>query len=306
MKTRAPEQDPAQTPIGFIGLGVMGRSMARNLMRAGYPLSLHTRSPQTAEALLVEGARWAATPADCAAGAACIISIVGFPEDVRQVYLGADGLVAAADPGSILIDMSTSEPGLAIEIAAAAAARGLASLDAPVSGGDVGAREGRLSIMVGGPAEAFQRARPIFEAMGQTIVHQGPAGSGQHAKMCNQIAIAGTVIGVMEALTYARRAGLDPETLLSSIGAGAAGSWTMTNLYPRALRGDMGPGFYVEHFLKDIRIAMREAEGMQLRLPGLSLAERLYQQLVDAGGARLGTQAIYQVLAEGRQAANKA
>jgi 3-hydroxyisobutyrate dehydrogenase len=294
----APDHDPAQTPIGFIGLGVMGRSMARNLMRAGYPLRLHTRSPQTAEALLAEGARWAATPAECAASAACVITIVGFPEDVRQVYFGADGLIAAAEPGSILIDMSTSEPGLAIEIAAAAAERGVASLDAPVSGGDVGAREARLSIMVGGPAEAFLRARPIFEAMGQTLVHQGPAGSGQHAKMCNQIAIAGTVIGVMEALVYARRAGLDPETLLSSIGAGAAGSWTMTNLYPRALRGDMAPGFYVEHFLKDIRIALREAEGMQLRLPGLSLAEKLYQQLVDQGGARLGTQAIYQVLAE--------
>ena len=240
----------------------------------------------------------AGRPADCLREAAICISIVGFPAEVRQVYLGSEGILASARPGSLLIDMSTSEPALAVEIAAAARARGLAALDAPVSGGDVGAREGTLSIMVGGEAADFARARPIFEVLGRTLVLQGPAGSGQHAKMCNQIAIAGTMIGVFEALTYAHAVGLDPETLLASIGAGAAGSWTLTNLYPRVLRGDFGPGFFAEHFLKDLRIARAEAQQRQLRLPGLALAESLYQTLIERGGAQLGTQAIYQVLSE--------
>lgn len=284
--------------IAFIGLGVMGRSMALNLLRAGYPLDVHTRSRAKAEPVLAAGARWVERPADCLREAEVCISIVGFPAEVRQVYLGPEGILASARPGGLLIDMSTSEPALAVEIAAVARARGLAALDAPVSGGDVGAREGTLSIMVGGEAADFARARPIFEVLGRTLVLQGPAGSGQHAKMCNQIAIAGTMIGVFEALTYARAVGLDPETLLASIGAGAAGSWTLTNLYPRVLRGDFGPGFFAEHFLKDIRIARAEAQQRQLRLPGLELAESLYQTLIDRGGAQLGTQAIYQVLSE--------
>ena len=284
--------------IAFIGLGVMGRSMALNLLRAGYPLDVHTRSRAKAEPVLAAGASWAERPADCLREAAICISIVGFPAEVRQVYLGPEGILASARPGSLLIDMSTSEPALAVEIAAAARARGLAALDAPVSGGDVGAREGTLSIMVGGEAADFARARPIFEVLGRTLVLQGPAGSGQHAKMCNQIAIAGTMIGVFEALTYAHAVGLDPETLLASIGAGAAGSWTLTNLYPRVLRGDFGPGFFAEHFLKDLRIARAEAQQRQLRLPGLALAESLYQTLIERGGAQLGTQAIYQVLSE--------
>ncbi len=192
--------------------------------------------------------------------------------------------------------MTTSSPSLAREIAAAAAARGIAALDAPVSGGDIGARNASLSIMVGGEAEAFARARPLLERMGRTLVYQGPAGAGQHCKLCNQIAIAGTMLGAMEALVYARGVGLEPLTVLESIGAGAAASWTLSNLYPRAVRGDLGPGFYAEHFLKDLRLALEEASSRGLRLPGLSLAERLYERLVAEGGGRLGTQALIQVL----------
>jgi 3-hydroxyisobutyrate dehydrogenase len=288
--------------VAFIGLGVMGRSMARNLMQAGFDLRVNTRSPETAAALLEEGAVWADTPAEAVADADFVVTIVGFPSDVRQVYLGVGGpgqrggILAWARPGAVLIDMTTSEPKLAKEIAKKAEARRLSALDAPVSGGDVGAQAGTLSIMVGGPAEAFDRALPLFEAMGKTIVLQGAAGAGQHCKMCNQIAIASNMIGVMEALVYARKAGLDPEVVLQSIGAGAAGSWSLSNLYPRVVEGDLGPGFYVEHFLKDIRIALSEAKGMGLRLPGLELADQLYQQVVDEGGARLGTQALVSVM----------
>ncbi len=286
----------ASTKIGFIGLGVMGHHMATHLQSAGHPLTVHTRTRTKATPLLESGAAWADDPASCAADADITISIVGFPDDVREVYLGPRGILTSARPGSLCIDMTTSQPALAAEIAEAAAKRDVSALDAPVSGGDVGARDATLSIMVGADRPAFDRARPILERMGKRIVLQGPPGSGQHAKMANQIAIAGTMIGVFEALTYARATGLDPERLLESIGAGAAGSWTLSNLYPRAVAGDFGPGFFVEHFLKDIRIAKAEAEARGLRLRGLGLAEALYQQLVDQGGARLGTQAIYQVL----------
>jgi len=283
--------------IAFVGTGVMGRPMAGHLLTAGYPLVVHNRSPDKAAPLLASGAAWAESPAAAAAGAEVVVTIVGLPEEVREVYLGSEGVVAHAAPGALLVDMSTSRPSLAREIHAAAAARGLAALDAPVSGGDVGARAATLSIMVGGDAEAFEQARPILEVMGRTVVHQGPAGSGQHAKLCNQLAIAGAVIGAMEALVYARGSGLDPETVLASIGAGAAASWTLDNLYPRALAGNFAPGFFVRHFLKDLRIARDEAAAMGLELPGLALAESLYERVVALGGAELGTQALYLALA---------
>jgi len=288
---------PLPSPrVAFIGLGVMGRSMALNLIRAGYDLTVHSRTMDKAADLVAAGAAPADSVAAAVAGADFIVTIVGFPDDVRAVYLGPDGVLAHARPGGLAIDMTTSEPALAQAIEAAARERGIAALDAPVSGGDVGARGGTLSIMVGGGAEAFERARPLLEAMGKTIVHHGPAGSGQHAKLCNQIVIASTVIGVMEGLLYARRAGLDPDMVLASIGAGAAGGWTLANLYPRVVRGDYAPGFYARHFLKDIRIALAEARRLGIRLPGLALAEDLYRQLVDRGGGHLGTQALYQVL----------
>jgi 3-hydroxyisobutyrate dehydrogenase len=212
------------------------------------------------------------------------------------VYLDASGIVASARPGAVAIDMTTSEPELAKEIHRRAAARGIRALDAPVSGGDLGARNATLSIMVGGDHDAFERAMPLFEAMGKTIVYQGPAGSGQHTKMCNQICIASNMIGVMESLLYAQRAGLNPETVLQSIGSGAAASWSLSNLQPRALKGDFTPGFYVKHFLKDIRIAIAESERMGVATPGLRLAKDLYEKVVALGGEAMGTQAIYRAL----------
>jgi 3-hydroxyisobutyrate dehydrogenase len=283
----------ARPRVAFIGTGVMGAAMAGHLQAAGYPLTVFTRTPARAQALLDAGAAWADSPAAAVAGADFLISIVGYPGDVRQVYLGDEGAVAAARPGAVLIDMTTSAPALAREIAAAAAARGVAALDAPVSGGDVGARNATLSIMVGGDAGAFERARPLFEELGKTVVHQGPPGSGQHTKLVNQITIASTMIGVMEGLAYARAAGLDPETVLASIGAGAAGSWSLANLLPRVLRGDLAPGFFLRHFVKDLRIALDEADEMGLDLPGLELAHQLYERVMSNGGGDYGTQALW-------------
>lgn len=288
--------DPASVPLAFIGLGVMGRSMAGHLLAAGHPLTVYTRTVAKAAPLVEAGARLAGSVAEAVEGAAATLSIVGFPEDVRQVYLGPEGALARAPEGSLLIDLTTSSPSLAQELAVAGAARGLELVDAPVSGGDIGARNATLSIMVGGTDAGFARARPLLALLGKTLVHQGPAGAGQHCKLCNQIAIAGTMLGAMEALAYARGAGLDPTTVLESIGAGAAASWTLSNLYPRALRGDLQPGFYVEHFLKDLRLALDEARTSGLRLPGLSLAEELYSRLVAEGSGRLGTQALIQLL----------
>ncbi len=282
--------------VGFVGTGVMGSSMALNLLRAGYRLTVYNRTPQKAKAVLEAGTGWAPDPAGTAAQADFVITIVGFPSDVREVYFGRRGILQSVRPGAVLIDMTTSEPALAVEIYNAAKAKGASALDAPVSGGDIGARNATLSIMVGGDQEAFQQALPLFRAMGKTIVHQGPAGSGQHTKMCNQIVIASTMIGVMEALLYAKRSGLDPERVLQSIGSGAAASWSLSNLQPRALRGDFKPGFYVEHFLKDIRIALKEARRMKIATPGLKLAEELYQKVVESGGGKLGTQALYLAL----------
>jgi 3-hydroxyisobutyrate dehydrogenase len=303
MTTDAPPRpDLTGVRIGFVGLGVMGAPMAGHLLEAGADLTVHTRTPQRAKPLLDAGARWVSSPAEVARDAAFVVTIVGFPEDVEAVYFGqrgtaaapvGTGILSAAAPGTVLIDMTTSRPALARDIHAAAAARSLASLDAPVSGGDVGARAATLSIMVGGDAGAFERARPILAVMGRLVVHQGAAGSGQLTKLCNQIAIAGTMFGALEALLFARRMGLDPTTVLTSIGAGAAASWTLLNLYPRAERGDFAPGFAARHFLKDLRIALDEANDAALDLPGLALAERLYGRMVeDEGRGDFGTHGL--------------
>ena len=294
MKTLSPQS----AKVAFIGIGVMGRGMALNLIKAGYKLSIYTRTKSKAQEVIEAGAAWADSIAQCVQGADAVITIVGIPSDVREVYLSETGIIANAEKGAVLIDMTTSEPSLAKEIFQKAAERGIHALDAPVSGGDVGAREARLSIMVGGGKDAFDAAMPLLKTMGKTIVYQGEAGSGQHTKMCNQIAIASNMIGIMEALLYARRSGLDPETVLRSIGAGAAASWSMNNVLPRVMKGNFDPGFYVEHFLKDIRIGLNEAKNMGIRLPGLELAEELYNRLMQTGRGKLGTQALYKVLEE--------
>jgi len=285
--------ETALPTVGFIGTGVMGASMAGHLLDAGYPLVVHNRTRSRAEALLARGAEWADSAGDVAAIADIVITIVGYPSDVEAVYLGDGGIVERAREGSLLIDMTTSTPSLAARIAHAAAARGIQSLDAPVSGGDIGAREARLTIMVGGDADAFTRAEPLFSAMGRTWTLAGGPGAGQHTKMANQIAIAGAMLGAMEAFAYAKAAGLDLETTLGAISAGAAGSFSMSTYIPRVIGGDMAPGFYVKHFIKDLRIALDEAAALGLDLPGLALATQLYERLADKGGAELGTQALW-------------
>ncbi|SEN83741.1 3-hydroxyisobutyrate dehydrogenase [Amphibacillus marinus] len=280
------------TSIGFIGTGVMGRSMALNLLKAGHELHIYTRTKQKAAPLLAEGATWHDSIAELAPAVDVMITIVGYPSDVEAVYLSESGIINNAKPGSLLIDMTTSKPSLAEEITRTAQARGLIALDAPVSGGDIGARNGTLSIMVGGDSEGFERALPLFEIIGDKIIHQGPAGAGQHTKMCNQIAIASTMLGVTEAIAYARKAGLNPTRVLDSITTGAAGSWSLTNLAPRMIKGDFAPGFYVKHFIKDMLIALDTAEEMGLETPGLQLAHSLYQDLAEAGDEDSGTQAL--------------
>jgi 3-hydroxyisobutyrate dehydrogenase len=279
--------------IGFIGLGVMGKSMARNLLKVGYPLLVYTRTKEKANDLIAEGAVWKETVAALAKEADVVITMVGYPKDVEEVYFGEEGILANVKEGTYLIDMTTSTPSLAEKIYKAAKERNVYALDAPVSGGDIGAKEGKLTIMVGGDEEVFFACKPIFEALGTNIVLQGKAGAGQHAKMCNQIAIASNMIGVCEALAYAKRAGLDPFKVLESISQGAAGSWSLSNLGPRMLSGDFKPGFYVKHFIKDMKIALEEAEKMNLQLPGLALAKSMYEELAKAGEENSGTQALY-------------
>ena len=281
--------------IGFVGTGVMGASMAGHLLAAGHDLVVHNRTRERAEDLLARGARWAASAGEAAEDCEVVFTIVGFPKDVEEIYLGDGGIVSKAARGTILVDMTTSRPDLAVRIAEAAAARGVDAMDAPVSGGDVGAREARLSIMVGGSEEGFRTVLPLFELLGRNIVRQGPAGSGQHTKMCNQIAIASGMMGVCEAMAYARGAGLDPQVVLESIGSGAAGSWSLSNLAPRMLAGNFAPGFYVKHFIKDLSIALESAEAMGLRTPGLELALELYRELAAAGNENDGTQALYKL-----------
>ncbi|MDA7628719.1 NAD(P)-dependent oxidoreductase [Verrucomicrobia bacterium] len=281
--------------IGFIGIGVMGRSMAGHLLNAGYPLHVHNRTQAKAQDLLDKGAQWQDSPGKVAAVSDVIITIVGFPNDVEAVYLGDDGILTNARAGSTVIDMTTSCPDLAQKIAEQAKTKGISSFDAPVSGGDIGAREARLSIMVGGDVEVFEKIKPLFEIMGKNIVLQGPAGSGQHTKMCNQIAIASGMMAISEAMAYARKSGLKPETVLKSIESGAAGSWSLTNLAPRVLKEDFAPGFFVKHFIKDMKIAIGSAENMGLDLPGLQLAKQLYEKLADRGCEDDGTQALFKL-----------
>ncbi|WP_255520108.1 NAD(P)-dependent oxidoreductase [Fictibacillus sp. 23RED33] len=283
--------------VGFIGTGVMGKSMAGHLMNAGYPVHVYTRTKAKAEDLLEKGAKWADTPKEIAQTCDVIITMVGYPKDVEEVYLGEEGLVAHAKEGSYLIDMTTSSPQLAQKIERTAAERNIATLDAPVSGGDIGARDAKLSIMVGGSESAFHDMEPIFSKMGTNVVYQGKAGSGQHTKMCNQIAIASGMMGVCEAILYAEKAGLDPDNVLKSIESGAAGSWNLSNLGPRILKGDFAPGFYVKHFIKDMNIALKSAEEMGLLTPGLQLAKKLYDELAEMGEEDSGTHALYKRLA---------
>jgi len=283
------------TQIGFIGTGVMGCSMAGHLLKAGYPLHVHNRTKSRAEELLRQGAQWHDSPGSVAAVCDVVFTIVGFPSDVEQVYLSDNGIIARSLFGAILVDMTTSSPLLARRIYEKAYGLGVSTLDAPVSGGDVGARDARLSIMVGGDQPAFEAVLPLFRLMGTNVVYQGPAGSGQHTKMANQIAIASCMMGVCEALAYATRAGLDPETVLRSIGNGAAASWALNNLGPRMIKGDFAPGFYVKHFIKDMGIAIESARAMGLDTPGLAQAEALYQRLDAQGGGDDGTQALYQL-----------
>lgn len=284
---------PENTAVGFIGIGVMGKSMASHIREAGYPLHVYTRTASKAEELVKQGAVWHDSPGSLAAACRVIITMVGYPHDVEEIYLGKDGLIEHSAPGAYLIDMTTSSPQLAVRIHEAAAAKGLHALDAPVSGGDIGARNGTLSIMAGGRGEDFNTVLPILERMGSNIVLQGPAGAGQHTKMCNQIAIASNMLGVCEALAYAKTSGLDPAAVLGSIGTGAAGSWSLSNLGPRMIAGDFEPGFYVKHFIKDMGIALESAKEMKLDTPGLALAHSIYERLSALGYEDKGTQALY-------------
>lgn len=278
--------------IGFIGLGIMGSSMALNLMKAGFPLHVSTRSPAKAAPLVEAGAVLHATAGEAAAEADIVITIVGLPSDVEEIYFSEGGILDRAKVGALLIDMTTSSPSLAIRIADEAARRGLSAIDAPVSGGDIGAREARLSIMVGGDEEAFERAQPVFKAMGTTIAHQGAAGAGQHTKACNQIVIANNMMGVAESIVYARAAGLDVNKVLGSIGTGAAGSFLLNALGPKMLEDDFAPGFMIEHFVKDMTIAAAEADAYGLDLVGLQASMQQYKRRLAAGDARDGTQAL--------------
>lgn len=284
---------PERAKIGFIGTGVMGKSMAFNLLKKGYQVSVYTRTKAKAEQLLANGANWYDSPKEIAGQANVIITMVGYPSDVEEVYFGENGLIRHAKEGTYLIDMTTSKPALAVKIYEEAKKRGIRALDAPVSGGDIGAREGLLSIMVGGDEEDFHAVMPVFEALGTNIVYQGKAGSGQHTKMCNQIVVATQMIGVAEAMAYAKKSGLNPEKVLKSITSGAAASWSLSNLAPKMIKGDFEPGFYIKHIIKDMDIALEEAEKMGMEIPGVELAHSIYKKLAAKGEENSGTQAIF-------------
>lgn len=288
---------PATTRLGWIGTGVMGRSMCGHLVDAGYKTTVYTRTKSKAADLLDKGATWADSPQAAAEAADVVCSIVGFPEDVHEVILGPDGALSGCQAGNVIVDFTTSRPSLAVQIAETAAEKGVQAVDAPVSGGDVGAREARLSIMIGGEKETVDSLTPIFEVVGAKWVLQGPAGAGQHTKMVNQTLIAAGMVAVCEGLLYAYRAGLDLETVLESVASGAAGSWSLSNYGPRMIAGDFDPGFFVEHFIKDMGIALEEARRMGIALPGLALAQQLYIALASQGHARSGTQSLMLALA---------
>ena len=283
---------PSPVRVGWIGTGVMGASMCEHLLQEKFPLTVHSRTKSKAEGLLQQGAQWVDATTDIIDQADVVCTMVGFPNDVQQIYMGKNGLLAQARPGQLFVDFTTSDPGLAVEIAECAQERQAIALDAPVSGGDVGAKAGTLSIMVGGDASAFEALQPLFRTLGKVLVHHGQAGCGQHAKLCNQITIAGTMVGVCEALVYAQQAGLNGEKLLESIRQGAAGCWTLDHLAPKMLQQDFSPGFFVEHFIKDMGLALAAANRMGLLLPGLSVVHKLYQTVQSHGHGRSGTQAL--------------
>jgi 3-hydroxyisobutyrate dehydrogenase len=278
--------------IGWIGTGVMGLSMCGHLQAKGHPATIYSRTKSRAQALLDKGAAWADTPAGVAAASDVIFTIVGLPSDVREVYFGDKGILGAAKSGAITVDMTTTEPTLSREVYEAAKARGVSAIDAPVSGGDIGARNATLSIMVGGDKSAVDRVMPLFQAMGKNIVYQGGAGNGQHTKMCNQIVLAGTIIGVCESLLYGYKAGLDLDTMLASITKGAAQCWILDNLAPKMVKRNFDPGFFVEHFEKDLGIALEESRRMGLSMPGLGLVRQFYVALKSQGHGRLGYHAL--------------
>jgi 3-hydroxyisobutyrate dehydrogenase len=278
--------------IGWIGTGVMGSSMCGHLVAAGHQVTVFSRTREKAQPLVNRGAAWAGSPREAAVDADFVFSMVGFPADVREVYFGEAGLLGGLRPGAIAVDMTSTSPSLAKDIDAAARERGAAAIDAPVSGGDVGARNATLSIMVGGDTDAVAAALPILQQLGKTIIHQGPAGAGQHAKLCNQIVVAGTMIGVCESLYYGQKAGLDLETMLQSIRGGAAACWSLDNLAPRVLKRNFDPGFYVDHFVKDMALALDEAQRMNISLPGLALVHQIYQQVQQLGHGQKGTHAL--------------
>ncbi|MGN7233580.1 NAD(P)-dependent oxidoreductase [Priestia megaterium] len=283
--------------IGFIGTGVMGKSMAGHILNEGHKVLVYNRTQSRAKELVDKGAVWIETVGELAEQSDIIITMVGYPQDVKEVYLGEEGILNKAKKGTYAIDMTTSSPILSRDIHSKAIERGIHTLDAPVSGGDVGAQQAKLAIMVGGLKEDFDYVKPILELMGTNIVLQGGPGSGQHTKMCNQIAIASNMIGVCEAILYAEKAGLDPNVVLQSIETGAAGSWSLSNLAPRMIKGDFEPGFYIKHFIKDMKIAIESAEEMKLYTPGLKLAKSLYEKLEEDKQENKGTQALYLLLA---------
>ena len=285
---------PNIASIGFVGVGIMGQNMAGHLLAAGYQVNLYNRTKSKTDALVAKGAKWFDTPGEVAAHSNMIITMVGYPSDVEEVYFGENGIIASAN-NAILVDMTTSSPSLARKIATEAAKKGLSSLDAPVSGGDIGARDAKLTIMVGGDKAVFDHVLPILQKLGTSIILQGAAGMGQHTKMCNQIVIASTIMGVAEGLSYAKKVGLDPAGVLQSIGGGAASGFQLNVLGAKMIVGDYAPGFYVEHLIKDLKIALVEAEQMHLNLPGLALAKSLFEKMADRGLQRNGTQGIFQI-----------
>jgi 3-hydroxyisobutyrate dehydrogenase len=283
---------PAAAKIGWIGTGVMGSSMCGHLLTAGYRVTVHSRTRSKAQSLLDRGAQWAESPHAVAAESDVLFTMVGFPQEVRQVYFATDGILSGAGAGTILVDMTTTQPSLSRDIAAAASAKDLSAIDAPVSGGDVGAKNAALSIMIGGDTKSVQAVMPLFELLGKKIVHQGGPGTGQQAKLCNQIVIAGTMVGVCESLLYGYKAGLDLNRMLDSIRGGAAACWTLDHLAPRILQRNFEPGFFVDHFVKDMGLALEEAKRMGLVLPGLTLVHQLYQTVQTLGHGRSGTHAL--------------
>ncbi|MBK3495362.1 NAD(P)-dependent oxidoreductase [Viridibacillus sp. YIM B01967] len=278
--------------IGFVGTGVMGSSIIKHFLNAGHTVNVYTRTKEKALPLVELGAKWFQTSGEVASQSNIIFTMVGYPQDVEEVYFEENGVFKNGHVGLIVVDMTTSQPILAKKIAEHAKTVQMEALDAPVSGGDIGAQNGTLSIMVGGELEIFEKVSPLFNLIGKNIVYQGSAGAGQHTKMCNQIAIATNMIGVCEAIAYGKKAGLDINNVLSSITFGAAGSWSLSNLAPRIVKEDLDPGFYVKHFIKDMKIALQEAELMQLELPGLELAKKMYDEIATNGYANNGTQAL--------------